>query len=59
METAFASRVVRGLSAMVNQRGGVMTMRLDPPELGQLRVQMSLQAGVVSARFFAEQGQAL
>jgi flagellar hook-length control protein FliK len=44
-------RVVRGLSAMINQRGGVMNMRLQPPELGQLRVQMTIARGVVSAQF--------
>jgi len=50
-EAGFAGRVVRGLSAMLNQRGGVMTMRLDPPELGQLRIQMTIARGVVSASF--------
>lgn len=43
--------ILRGISAMVNQRGGAMTMRLDPPELGQLRVQMTISQGVVSAAF--------
>ncbi|MHC5006803.1 MAG: flagellar hook-length control protein FliK [Planctomycetota bacterium] len=45
------NRVVRGLSAMVNQRGGAMNMRLTPPELGQLRVQMTIARGVVTAQF--------
>jgi flagellar hook-length control protein FliK len=45
------NRVVRGLSAMVNQRGGAMNMRLNPPELGQLRVQMTIARGVVTAQF--------
>lgn len=49
----FSSRIVRGLNAMLNQRGGVMLMRLDPPELGQLRVQMTIQRGVVTAQFDA------
>jgi flagellar hook-length control protein FliK len=30
-----------------------MTMRLEPPELGALRIQMSLNGPVVSARFVA------
>jgi len=47
----FVNRVVRGLSAMVNQRGGVLNMRLQPPELGQLRVQMTIARGVVTAQF--------
>jgi flagellar hook-length control protein FliK len=45
------NRVVRGLSAVVNQRGGVLNMRLQPPELGQLRVQMTIARGVVTAQF--------
>jgi flagellar hook-length control protein FliK len=45
------NRVVRGLSAMINQRGGVLNMRLQPPELGQLRVQMKIARRVVSAQF--------
>ena len=53
-----ARSVVRGLTAMVNQRGGVMNMRLDPPELGELRIQMSLARGVVSAEFQATTSQA-
>ncbi|MHC4766072.1 MAG: flagellar hook-length control protein FliK [Planctomycetota bacterium] len=47
----FVNRVVRGLSAMINQRGGVLNMRLQPPELGQLRVQMTIARGVVTAQF--------
>ena len=37
----------------MNQRGGVMNMRLDPPELGQMRVQMTIAGGAVSAVFQA------
>ena len=57
----FSARIVRGLSAMVNQRGGVMNMRLDPPDLGALRVQMTIARGVVTAEFQAttQQAQAL
>lgn len=57
-EKAFSGHVVRGLATMVNQRGGVMNMRLDPPELGALRVQMTLTRGVVSAEFQASTPQA-
>lgn len=57
----FASQAIRGLTAMLNQRGGAMTLRLDPPELGALRVQMTLVGGNVSAEFTAgsQQTQAL
>ncbi len=44
-------RVIRGLTAMLHQRGGNMTMRLDPPALGQLRVQMTIAGGAVTAEF--------
>ncbi|MHC4446437.1 MAG: flagellar hook-length control protein FliK [Planctomycetota bacterium] len=46
-----SGRIVRGLSALVNQRGGVMHMRLDPPDLGALRVQMTIARGAVAAEF--------
>lgn len=54
----FSSGVVRGLSALLKQRGGTLTMRLDPPELGSLRVQMTIARGVVSAQFEAGSAQA-
>ncbi len=47
----FTARILRGLSATLNQRGGVLTMRLEPPELGQLRIQMTITQGTVSAEF--------
>ena len=49
----FSAQILRGLTTMFNQRGGVMTMRLHPPELGELRVQMTLSQGRVSAEFRA------
>lgn len=57
-DVRFSGRVVRGLTAMINQRGGTMTMRLDPPDLGQMRVQMTLARGTVSASFFTQTNQA-
>ncbi len=54
----FTARILRGLSATLNQRGGVLTMRLEPPELGQLRIQMTITQGVVSAEFQAATPQA-
>ena len=47
----FTARILRGLSATLNQRGGVLTMRLEPPQLGQLRIQMTITQGTVSAEF--------
>jgi flagellar hook-length control protein FliK len=57
-EASFAQRVMRGLHAMINQKGGVMNMRLDPPELGSMRIQMVLQQGTVSAQFNVSTDQA-
>jgi hypothetical protein len=54
----FIAPVVRGLSVMMSQRGGAMTMRLEPPELGQLRVQMTIVRGIVTAEFQASTPQA-
>ena len=54
----FTAGVMRGLSAMLNQRGGVMTMRLQPPQLGDLRVQMTIARGVVTAQFHVATPQA-
>ncbi len=54
----FTAGVMRGLSVMLNQRGGVMTMRLRPPQLGDLRVQMTISRGVVTAQFHAATPQA-
>ncbi len=54
----FTARILRGLSATLNQRGGVLTMRLEPPELGQLRIQMTITQGAVSAEFQAATPQA-
>ena len=44
-------RVVRGLTSMLAQRGGAMTMRLEPPGLGQLRVEMTVVRGTVTVQF--------
>lgn len=53
-----AARLARGLQSAVNQRGGAVTLRLTPPELGTVRVQMQVQASRVSVQFHAETPQA-
>jgi flagellar hook-length control protein FliK len=57
-QTSTADRVVRAMHTMVNQRGGTLSMKLDPPDLGTLRVQMSIARGVVNAQFHTETSQA-
>lgn len=48
-----AGIVSRGLAAVVQQRGGQMTVRLTPESLGQVKVQMSLDHGTVAVRLEA------
>lgn len=47
---ALAQSLSRGLTAALNQRGGVLTLRLAPESLGLIRIQMSLDQGAVSLR---------
>ena len=49
-----AARLDRGISSAVNQKGGNVTLRLTPPELGTVRIQLSMQGTTVSAQFHAE-----
>jgi flagellar hook-length control protein FliK len=37
----------------VSQKGGIVTMRLQPEALGAVRIQMTIEQGVVQARFEA------
>lgn len=53
-DEANIARISRGLQSAVNQRGGNITLRLDPPELGQVRIEMEVRDGVVTARFTAQ-----
>lgn len=53
-EDTNVARVARALQQAVKQNGGTVTLRLNPPELGVVRVQMELSNGVASVRFQAE-----
>ncbi|MEX2219890.1 MAG: flagellar hook-length control protein FliK [Phycisphaerales bacterium] len=48
-----AAQIGRGLAAALRQNGGVVTLRLKPETLGELRVRVQVQAGRVEARFEA------
>lgn len=52
------NRIIRGVHAMLNHQGGAMTMRLDPPELGELRIQMTVHRGAVNATLHIMQPEA-
>lgn len=49
----FAQRVSRAFEA-VGQRNGSVRLKLSPPELGSLRLEVIVQQGVLSARLEAE-----
>jgi len=49
------ARVVRGLYAAASAGGGAVTLRLSPPEMGLVRVELELQQGVVRAKLLAQQ----
>ncbi|MEM1446476.1 MAG: flagellar hook-length control protein FliK [Planctomycetota bacterium] len=48
------ARLARGLKSALSQQGGSVTLRLTPPEMGTVRIQMQLQGTGVSAQFHAE-----
>ena len=47
-------RLTRGLNSAINQRGGSVTLRLTPPELGLVKIEMAVRDGAVSAKFTAQ-----
>ncbi len=49
--TRVGDQAVRALRSVVSQRGGSVTLRLTPAELGAMRVRIEMNANVVSARF--------
>ncbi len=49
----FVSRVARALD-VANHRGEPIQLRLHPPELGSVRLEMSVKDGIVTARFETE-----
>lgn len=48
------ARIARGLHNAVQQKGGAVTLRLTPPEMGTVRIQLQIQNGTVNAQFHAE-----
>lgn len=54
VDQANLARVVRGMQGAVNQQGGSLTLRLTPPELGTVRIELAMQQGTVTARLHTE-----
>jgi len=52
-QARFVERVAKAFQS-VGDRGGAIRLRLSPPELGSLRVEISVREGVMSARLEAE-----
>ena len=52
--TRFVSRVARAIDFAQQRGGGPIEIRLSPPELGSLRVQIELKEGVLTASLEAE-----
>jgi len=49
----FWGSVSRGLAASVRQKGGLLTLKLSPPSMGQLRIEMGIKDGSVRATLHA------
>lgn len=45
--------VARGLDTLAQQKGGTLLMRLDPPSLGQVKLEMTMHAGRVAVALTA------
>jgi flagellar hook-length control protein FliK len=56
--TPGAQLAAKGLGILANQRGGAITMRLEPPALGQLRIELQVSQGAVVADFTAATAEA-
>jgi len=48
-----AQLAAKGAGILASQRGGSITMRLEPPALGQLRIELQINQGAVVADFTA------
>jgi flagellar hook-length control protein FliK len=53
----FVGRVAKALQT-AHERGGALQLRLSPPELGSLRLQLTVEGGVMSATLEAENSNA-
>ena len=48
------ARVIRGMQGVINQNGGSVTLRLSPPEMGIVRIEMQMNHGTVNAQLHTE-----
>jgi hypothetical protein len=50
----FQAQLARGLAAAIERGKGTVTLHLKPESLGRLNIRVSMQEGVLTARFEAE-----
>lgn len=54
VDSSNVSRISRALQNAIQQKGGTITIRMMPPELGQVRVDIVMDGGKVTANFQTE-----
>lgn len=54
VDEANVARVVRGIRSALNQQGGTITLRMHPPDMGFVRVQLDIHQGAVRAEIASE-----
>jgi flagellar hook-length control protein FliK len=52
------AQISRGLAAALRQKGGVMSLRLNPEHLGSMKIDLTIEGGRVTATFDAQSEQA-
>lgn len=55
---SIAGQIGRGLASVLRQKGGSVTLRLNPESLGQLKISLSFDESRVSAKFEASNPEA-
>lgn len=48
-----AEQAMRGIKSVMNQKGGTLTLRLNPPDLGELKIRVELGNNAIRAQFEA------
>jgi len=58
-EALNTARLHRGLASAVKQNGGAVTLRLTPPEIGTVRIELQMSGTTLSAAFHTETASAM
>lgn len=57
-DEGITATIGRGLAAAMRQKGGLVTIQLNPESLGHLKIRIGIEGGTVSARFEASTAEA-